>query len=143
MTTTANQRQGQMLQTSAVQQMSGGCIRYHRAAVLHDSEGPKRDRSEFHRCRSSTRSFTVSAEVAGGSTGQSIDRDVEAHAVRQRQVLAVQAARITGEVKIHHVEQGCEEPDDANLQRERNAMSSQSAAGVSGPDRSRENAVIE
>ena len=30
----------------------------------------------------------------------------------------MQVAQITGEVEIHHVEQGCEEPDDANLQRE-------------------------
>ena len=115
----ASQRQAQMLQTSAVQRMTGGRIRDHRAAVLHDTEGPKKVRSEFHRCRLSARWFTVSAEVAGGSTGQSIDRDVGAHAVRQRQVLAGQAAQITGEVKIHHVEQGCEEPHDANLQREK------------------------
>ena len=104
--------------------------------------GVAQQRRQLH-CESEAGSFTVSAEVAGGSTGQSIDRDVGAHAVRQRQVLAVQAAQITGEVKIHHVEQGCEGPDDASLQRERDAMSSHLAAAASGPDRSRESAVTE
>ena len=45
---------------------------------FHMIQKVQRERSEFHRCRSSTRSFTVSAEVAGGVTGQSIDRDVDA-----------------------------------------------------------------
>ena len=34
-----------MLQTSAVQRMSGGRIRDHRAAALHDPEGPESDPS--------------------------------------------------------------------------------------------------
>ena len=50
---------------------------------------------------------------------------------------------VHAEVEIHHVEQGCEEPEVANLQRERDAMSSHSAASASGPDRSREIAATE
>ena len=41
----ASQRQVPMLQTSAAQRMSGGHIRDHRAAVLHDPEGPERKTS--------------------------------------------------------------------------------------------------
>ena len=48
----AIQRQGPLLQTSAVQQVSGGPITDHRAAVLHDPEGPETDPSftdAYHR----------------------------------------------------------------------------------------------
>ena len=70
--------------------------------------------------------------------------DVDDLVITQRQVPAIQEIQIIGEMQqIYHVEQGCEESDDANLQRERDTTSSHSAAGADGPDKSRESVATE
>ena len=61
-----------MLQTSAVQRMSGG-----RTEIIEQSG----ERSEFHRCRSSTRSFTVQKLLEVSQDSPSTD--VDALAVKQ------------------------------------------------------------
>ena len=72
----ASRRQVPMLQTSAVQRMSGGRIRDHRAAVQHDPEGPESDPSFTDADHRQDHSQSVQKSL------EPMDRDVDALAVK-------------------------------------------------------------
>ena len=93
--------------------------------------------------RVSTRSFTVSAAVAGGITGRSIDRDVDALVDKQGQVAAIKRLRSPARCRFITRNRSARSQTMPVFNEERDATSSHSAAGAGGSDRSRESAATE